>query len=141
MPERPSYEQVSIGDELPPLEKTPTREQLVKYAAGSGDFNPLHFDPEFPQAREIGDNIVHGRMKYAAMGQLVSDWLGHAGRVHSLSAQYRGMDLRGASFTCRGRIAGKREEGGVRLVELEVWTEDAAGKRTTTGMATVAFPG
>jgi acyl dehydratase len=64
----------SVGDELPPLTKAPDREQLVKYAAGSGDFNPLHYDADFPQAQAIGGNIVHGRMKYAAMGQLVSDW-------------------------------------------------------------------
>ena len=59
-----------IGDELPPLIKQPDRGQLVKYAAGSGDFNPLHYDPDFPQTREIGANLVQGRFKYAALGQL-----------------------------------------------------------------------
>jgi acyl dehydratase len=133
------YEDVGVGDELPPLTKTPDRQQLVKYAAGSGDFNPLHYDPDFPQAREIGDNIVHGRMKYAAMGQLLSDWLGHRGWVTALSAQYRGMDKRGEAFTCHGRVTGKREEGGRRLVDMELWTASADGRRTTTGTATVAI--
>jgi len=71
-----------VGDELPALIKQPDREQLVKYAAGSGDFNPLHYDPDFPQAQEIGANLVHGRFKYAALGQLVSDWLGAVDREH-----------------------------------------------------------
>lgn len=132
-----TYDSTTAGDELPALEKVPDRTQLVMYAAGSGDFNPLHWDPDFPQARTIGDNIVHGRMKYAAMGQLVSDWLEHAGQVRSFAAQYRGMDMRGAPFSCRGRVSGKREEDGRRLVDLEIWTEDAAGKKTTTGTATV----
>ena len=48
----------SVGDELPPLTKKFERSQLVVFAAGSGDFNPLHFDPNWPQARVIGDNIV-----------------------------------------------------------------------------------
>lgn len=70
---------IAVGDELPPLTKTLDRLDLVKYAAGSGDFNPLHYDPDFPQARDIGDNIVHGRLKYAALGRVVSDWLSHRG--------------------------------------------------------------
>jgi 3-methylfumaryl-CoA hydratase len=84
----------------------------VKYAAGSGDFNPLHFDPDFPQARDIGDNIVHGRLEYASLGQLVSAWLGHRGWIRRISAQYRGMDKRGVPFTCRGRVSELRDEDG-----------------------------
>jgi acyl dehydratase len=135
----PTFAELSVGDELPPLTKTLDRSQLVKYAAGSGDFNPLHFDPEFPQAIAIGDNIVHGRLKYAAMGQLVSDWLGHRGWVRRISAQYRGMDRRGAQFICRGTISALREEDGRGVVELELWTEGQGGQRTTTGSAEVVL--
>jgi acyl dehydratase len=130
---------VNVGDELPPLTKSPDREQLVKYAAGSGDFNPLHYDGDFPQAQAIGGNIVHGRMKYASMGQLVSDWLGHRGFVRSISARYRGMDKAGAEFTCKGKVAAIRDEDGRRIAELELWTEDAGGQVTTTGTAEVVL--
>jgi acyl dehydratase len=135
----PTLSDPAVGDELDPLTKTLERPQLVRYAAGSGDFNPLHFDPEFPQARDIGDNIVHGRLKYAALGQLVSDRLGHAGFIRRLSASYRGMDRRGETFTCRGRVTAVRDEDGRRLVELELWTESAAGQRTTEGTAEVVL--
>jgi acyl dehydratase len=129
----------SVGDELPPLTKAPDREQLVKYAAGSGDFNPLHYDADFPQAQAIGGNIVHGRMKYAAMGQLVSDWLAHRGWIRRITAQYRGMDGAGATFTCRGRVAEIHDEGDRRIVEIEVWTENDQGETTTTGRAEVVL--
>jgi acyl dehydratase len=135
----PNYADVNVGDELPELTKTPDRSQLVKYAAGSGDFNPLHFDPDFPQARQIGDNIVHGRMKYASLGELVSNWLGHSGWIAAVACQYRGMDLRGATFVCKGRVVAKREEGGRKEVDLELWTEDSSGNRTTPGTATVVL--
>jgi acyl dehydratase len=136
-----TFSDLAVGDELEPLTKALDRAQLVLYAAGSGDFNPLHFDPEFPQAQDIGDNIVHGRLKYAALGQLVSGWLGHAGFIRRLSASYRGMDRRGATFTCRGRVAAVREEDGRRVVELEVWTESAEGRHTTEGTAEVVLDG
>jgi acyl dehydratase len=135
----PTFADLTVGDELPPLAKTPDREQLVKYAAGSGDFNPLHYDPEFPQARAIGDNIVHGRMKYASLGQLVSDWLAHDGWVRRIAVRYRGMDRRGETFTCRGRVADLRDEDGAPVVVLDVWTESASGEKTTAGEAEVVL--
>lgn len=130
---------LEVGAELPPLTKTFDRSQLVKYAAGSGDFNPLHYDPDFPQARAIGDNIVHGRLKYAALGQLVAEWLGHQGFVRRLSASYRGMDRRGEAITCHGRVAELRDEGDRRIVFLELWTENGSGMRTTEGSAEVVL--
>jgi acyl dehydratase len=133
----PRFADVHVGDELPTITKSPGRIQLVQYAAGSGDFNPLHYDADFPQAKAIGDNIVHGRMKYASLGQVVSDWLGHKGRIVSIRCQYRGMDLQGTTFTAGGKVTATREESGRKLVDLELWTLDAAGKNTTPGTATV----
>lgn len=135
----PKFADVNVGEELPTITKAPGRLQLVQYAAGSGDFNPLHYDADFPQARQIGDNIVHGRMKYASLGELVSTWLAHSGWVKSISCQYRGMDLQGKQFTVKGVVAAKREEGGQKVVDLDVWTEGADGSKTTPGKATVVL--
>lgn len=134
-----SWETINEGDQLPELRKRPDVPQLVKYAAGSGDFNPLHYDFSFPQAKEIGSIIVHGRFKYAALGELVSNWLAHRGRITQISCQYRGMDLPYTDIICRGSVAKKWEAGGERLVELTIWTETAEGKKTTPGKAIVAF--
>jgi acyl dehydratase len=135
----PNFADINVGDALPSIEKKMERLHLVQYAAGSGDFNPLHYDADFPQAKVIGDNIVHGRMKWAALGQCVSDWLGHSGRVVRVGCQYRGMDMRGAPFTVKGKVTAKREEGGQKLVDIDVWSETADGKITTPGTATVAL--
>ncbi len=134
-----TWEAITEGDQLPELRKKPDVEQLVKYAGGSGDFNPLHYDYGFPQAKEIGSIIVHGRFKYAALGELVSNWLGHAGRVRRIACQYRGMDLPHQDIVCRGKVKRKWEEGGEQLVELDVWTENPEGKKTTPGTAVVVF--
>ena len=135
----PELGRLAVGDELSPITRTLERLHLVLYAAGSGDFNPLHYDPDFPQARQIGDNIVFGGLKYAALGQLVSDWLGHQGFIRRISASYRGMDRRGQRFTCRGRVTGLREEHGKCIAQLELWTEGSDGRRTTEGTAEVVL--
>ncbi len=134
-----TFAEISVGDELPALTKTPNRINLVQYAAGAGDFNPLHYDSDFPQAKILGDNIVHGRMKYAALGECVSNWLGHSGHIVTIGCQYRGMDMRGQTFLVKGKVTALREEGSERFVDLELWTESADGKITTPGTATVSI--
>ena len=37
-------------------------------------------------------------------------------------------------------MPGKRQDGGEHLVDLEIWTENPQGQRTTPGTATVALP-
>jgi acyl dehydratase len=132
-----NYSDINVGDTLPELVKHVDRAQLVLYCAGSGDFNPLHWDQSFPQAQMIGDNIIHGRMKFASLGELVSNWMGHTGMVRAISCQYRGMDMQDTTFTCKGVVTAKSSEGGKHAVELDIWTENAAGQKTTPGKATV----
>ena len=134
-----TWDAVREGQELPVLEKNPGVTQLVKYAAGSGDFNPLHHDYAFPQAKQLGSIIVHGRFKYASLGELVSNWLGHNGRIQKLSCQYRGMDMPNQPIRCRGSVKRKWEEGGRKLAQLEIWTENAKGEKTTPAEAVVVF--
>ncbi len=136
-----TWQEIHEGDELPELRRTPGVTQLVKYAAGSGDFNPLHHDYAFPQAKQLGSIIVHGRFKYASLGQVVSDWLGHAGRIRKLSCQYRGMDVPDREMRCGGRVVRRWEEDGARLVELELWTKNDQGQTTTPGSAIVEIAG
>ena len=72
MADQTYFEDVKEGQELPEIKIAPDKQQLVKFAAGSGDFNPLHFDENFPMMKAMGisDNIVHGRFKYAQVGRL-----------------------------------------------------------------------
>ena len=135
----PKFDDVNVGDELPTLTKAPDRAQLVLYCAGSGDFNPLHWDQSYPQAQTIGDNIVHGRMKWSTLGQVVSDWVGADGWVRSVACQYRGMDMQGAEWRARGVVTAKREEDGRKLVDVDVWTESTTGQKTTPGKAVVVL--
>lgn len=134
-----TWDSVNEGDLLPELRKKPSVTQLVKYAAGSGDFNPLHHDYQFPQSKQLGTIIVHGRFKYAALGELVSNWLGHAGRIAKLSCQYKGMDVPDKEFVCSGKVVRKSNEKGRKIVELQLSTINADGQQTTPGQAVVVF--
>ncbi len=130
------WDSFAEGDALPELVKKPGVTDLVKYAAGGGDFNPLHHDFAFPQSKALGSIIIHGRFKYAALGELVSNWLDHGGRIVKLGCQYRGMDMPENEMTLGGRVAKKYEEDGKKLADLELFVNNAKGKNTTPGTAT-----
>lgn len=134
-----NWDDLNEGDSIPELKQQPGITQLVKYAAGSGDFNPLHHDYNFLQSKEIGSIIVHGRFKYAALGELVSNWLAHNGRIREISCQYRGMDFPDKEMTLKGIIKKKWKENDEKRIDLKIWVEDDEGKITTPGKALISF--
>lgn len=124
---------VKVGDEIPEVVKNPTTRQLVQYAGAQGDFYEIHYDQPFAQSVGLPGVILHGLLKAAFLGQLVTDWLGDRGTLKSFELSYRGIDQPGVPYRCRGRVT--RVQG--EEVELEVWGEDPEGRRTTVGAATV----
>ena len=119
--------------EIPELVKDPTTQQLVRYAGASGDFYQIHYDQDFAVGVGLPGVILHGLLKTAFIGQLLTDWLGAEGALRELEVSYRGLDLPGCQYRCRGIVT--TIEG--KLVGLDVWGEDPDGNRTTVGSATV----
>jgi acyl dehydratase len=126
---------LKVGDELPVLVKHPMTRQLVQYAGAQGDFYEIHYDQDYARSVRLPGVILHGLLKAGFLGQLVTDWLGDRGTLKSFEVSYRGLDMPGHPYTCRGRVT--RVDGAD--VELEIWGEDETGKRTTVGTATVAM--
>ena len=83
------FEDVKEGSPLPTVRKDPTSQQLVKYAGASGDFYQIHYDVGFAKNNGLPDIILHGALKNAFLGQLMTDFVGHEGTLKKLSCQYR----------------------------------------------------
>jgi acyl dehydratase len=128
---------VKVGDEIPELVKHPTTRQLVQYAGASGDFYEIHYDQEFARSVALPGVILHGLLKAGYLGQLLTDWLGDRGTLKTFEVSYRGIDVPGKPYRCRGKVT--RVDGSE--VELEIWGEDFEGKKTTVGTATVEMRG
>ena len=134
------WDDVQEGTELPPVVKDPTTQQLVKYAGASGDYYQIHYDKDFAMNNDLENVILHGALKNAFLGHLVTKWMGPDGDLKRLACQYRGMDLPGAPVTAKGVVTRKYQEQGSNLVDCEIWLENQAGEKTTPGSATVALP-
>jgi acyl dehydratase len=67
---------VAAGDALPPLSLRVTRADLVRYAAASGDLNPIHWSDRVATGVGLPGVIAHGMLTMALAGRLVSGWTG-----------------------------------------------------------------
>ena len=134
------WDDVTEGMELPVLVKEPTTQQLVKYAGASGDYYQIHYDKDYAAGNGLDGVIIHGALKNAFLGHLMTQWMGPQGVLKKLSCQYRGMDVPGQTITGRGTVIRKYQEGDLNLVDCDIWLENPEGQKTTPGKATVALP-
>ena len=133
------YADLAVGDRLPALVKVPTTEQLVRYAGAAHDFARIHYDHAHAVSRGFDGVIVHGLLKAAFLGQLVTTWCGPGAWVRRFGVQYRRVDFPAQLLICHGQVVAKHEENGQPAVDLELWTENPRQQVTTRGTATVVF--
>jgi len=137
---QPTFEDITEGAEIPTLTQNCDSHRLVLWAAGSGDYYQIHYDKDFAQATGLPDRITHGALKHALLGRMLHEWAGEKSKVKRVACQYRGMDMIDKDVICKGVVTAKRTDNGENLVDLEIWTEDPNGQKTTPGTATVALP-
>ncbi len=81
------------GDPIPELRVTPDKYLPHRYAGASGDFNPIHIDPEFAKQVGLPGNILHGLYSMAQVARAAGAAAGGPARLKRLSVQFRGMGL------------------------------------------------
>jgi acyl dehydratase len=107
------------------LEVTPDKYLPHRYAGASGDFNPIHIDPEF--AREVGlpSNILHGLYSMAQVARACTQAAGGDPRsLRRLSVQFRGMGFPEQQIT----VSGEERDGGDGSVILDLEAEQGGKK-------------
>src|SRR2546428_6515574 len=114
-----AFEDVTVGDELPPLVKGPIEQiQLTRYAGASGDFNPIHQDEAFARAAGMGGVFAHGMLSMGFVAQAVTDWA-NAGTVRKLRVRFAALVRLNDDVTCRGSLLAKSSNDEANLVGLE----------------------
>ena len=134
------YDDINVGDQIPTLQKDPTTQQLVKYAGASGDYYQIHYDKSFALANNLPDVILHGALKNAFLGQLMTDFIGIEGKLKRLTVQYRAMDIPGTPVFAKGTVTKKYIEDGENIIECDIKLETEEGQVTTPGTAKISLP-
>ncbi|HEY1972088.1 MAG TPA: MaoC/PaaZ C-terminal domain-containing protein [Pseudonocardia sp.] len=142
------------GAELPALRIRLSRTDLVRYAAASGDFNPIHWNDRVATAVGLPGVVAHGMLTMALGGRVITDWVGDPGAVLAYQVRFTrpvpvpdvvsGVDdpEQGALIELTGKLASVTEDtDGSRIGKVDI-TAKFDGK-AVLGRATaqVRLPG
>ena len=118
------FTEVSVGQALPALTVHVDRARLVQYAGASLDRNPIHWDERFAVSVGLPDVIAHGMFTMGSAIEIVSAWVGDAGRVVEYSTRFTKPVVvpyaQGADLAVTGVVTATDETTRRATVELGV---------------------
>lgn len=127
---------VAVADELTPLTRTVSQEQIAAYAEAAGDPNPIHTDPEIARMFGFPAPIAHGMLNLAILTEAVAAWAGGYDRVAAIGVRFSRPLIAGDSITCSGRVVEVDGAGGLAHLEVEA-VSDRGDRVLSNGRASV----
>jgi acyl dehydratase len=108
--------ELKAGDQIPELRVTPDKYLPHRYAGASGDFNPIHIDPEFAKAVGLPSTILHGLYMMGLVARANAEAAGGDPRaLRRLSVQFRGMGAPETEIVVTGTV--KSVEDGRAVID------------------------
>ena len=106
----------AAGEAIPELRVTPDKYLPHRYAGASGDFNPIHIDPEFAKAVGLPNTILHGLYMMGLTARAATDLAGGEPKaLKRLSVQFRGMGAPETEIVVSGTV--KSVEGDTVVID------------------------
>lgn len=130
---------IAVGEELPRWTHTLTRQNLVRYAGASGDYNPIHYDDEFARSVGLPGIIVHGMLNMGLLARYVTERMPTA-RIERYGVRFRAMVRPGDPITFTGRVTAVEPLEGAQRVTLKVAVVDAEEREAVAGEMVLSVP-
>ena len=123
------------GTALEPITRGPiSRSQIARFAAATGDFNPIHTDEAFAQKIGFPSIIAHGPLTLAFLTQALGRNFGPE-KVRGVTAQFRAPIFPGDTLRIEGTVTDVAS--GRATCELRVVRGDDDVVATGTGSAEI----
>ncbi|MBN2284333.1 MAG: MaoC family dehydratase [Deltaproteobacteria bacterium] len=97
--------------------------RTIYYAGASGDFNPIHIDPEFGKMVGLGGVILHGLCTFGFMTKTVTDWTGDPGALKRIKCRFARPVHLGDTVTTEGTVTAV--EGNTVSLDLKVTNQES----------------
>jgi len=109
--------ELNAGEQIETLKVTPDKYTPHRYAGASGDFNPIHIDPEFAKAVGLPNTILHGLYMMGLVARAATDAAGgEPGALKRLSVEFRGMGAPETEIAVTGTV--KSVEDGKAVIDV-----------------------
>lgn len=133
------YEDVELGEEIGPLEKTVNPDAVAAFCRVWGVPIPNRFtDVEIAKQVRLPGSIVPGNMTLAMMAQFLMDWSPNV-ELKLLDVVYR-QPVPHGRVLITGLVTDKRYENGENLVECDMRMSNEEQGNMIGGRAVVTLP-
>ncbi|MDH6531929.1 acyl dehydratase [Aurantimicrobium minutum] len=99
-----------------------TRDNLVRYAGASGDFNPIHYRDDIAQSVGLPGVLAHGMLTMGLAVQPVSNWVGDPARIVDYQVRFTRPVLvdgaTGADVTVTATVGALEEDTQIARIDL-----------------------
>lgn len=120
------------GQRLEGFQMEVSQERINAYAEGSGDFNPIHLDPQFAANSMFKGVVAHGMLGLALVARMFSANFGRQwGQQAELRAQFRNPVPVDTTVTVSGQVE-EIGSGGQAVVRGECLLPDGSPAVTVT---------
>jgi acyl dehydratase len=133
------YEEVRVGEALPPLEFPITQKTLVLAVCGTRDLMPYHHNPAYSKSLGNRDMFVNTMFEQALFARFVTDWSGPESDFRETTLQMLGQLCPGDVARVEGTVASVSAEGGEARVRVEMTASNHLGLAARAS-ATIAMP-
>ncbi|MGH6957827.1 MAG: hypothetical protein ACREEW_14270 [Caulobacteraceae bacterium] len=136
-----SFEDVSVGDEMPAWSRKTDFMHWNRYAAVNDEFVPFHMDDE--AGRRAGNKegaFGMGNLRYAYLVNALRDWIGDEAEIREIGCQYRAINQKNDTLSVVAKVVGKEVAEGENRVRLETNVVNQNGEATCPGHAVVVLP-
>lgn len=128
------FDEVSEGDEIGPITRLLSKDEVRAYARACGVYFPRFTDDAGARQEGLPGMITPGNMSMGLLATLIESWAG-AGALTRLGTTFRGLVLPDRTIRLCGAVTQKDDDA--RTVELDVWLESDEGERLVIGTASV----
>jgi acyl dehydratase len=133
-----SIEEIVLGEKIS-YSRTFTEEEVQKFAEATGDFNPIHFDPEYAANSFFGARVVHGSLTTSLASAALGTRLPGLGTIaYEIHCRFRQAVYLGDTVTVTAEVIEKNESRNLVTFDC-VWTNQS-GIVVASGQAVVMPP-
>jgi len=125
------FEEVEVGDELPPCSIPITATLIVAGAIASRDYQDVHHDRELAVSRGSPDIFMNILTTTGLCGCYVSDWAGPEALMRRLAIRLGAPNYPHDTMVMSASVLSKNAEGGAGCVELGLRGRNCIGDHVT----------
>ncbi len=136
----PTAADLDVGETGPaPQIEEIERQDFVKYAGASGDFNPIHYDQRLAEMAGYDGVFAQGMLTAGFAVQAVTDWFGLE-NIDSYGVRFESQVWPDDTVTAVAEITAIEVAGEQATVETELSVTNQNDEEVLSGEATVTIP-